>query len=72
MASKAKSKCLICGKNKPHSRGACQSCLKDCYELIRLNRASDDELVKKGLLLPSLRMGRKKMSSPVLAKLRGK
>jgi hypothetical protein len=72
MASKAKSKCLICGKNKPFSRGACQSCLGDCHELIRLGQTTDETLIKKGMLLPSQRQGRKVQPSPVLAKLKGK
>lgn len=72
MATKGKAKCLICGKNKPYSRGACQSCLGDCHELIRSGQTTDEALVKKGLLLPTLRPGRKVQPSPVLAKLKGK
>jgi hypothetical protein len=72
MASKAKSKCLICGRNKPYSRGVCQSCGRDCHELIRLGKTTDAKLVAEGLLLPTKRVGRRVKLSPVLVRLRNK
>ena len=72
MASKAaaaKSKCLICKKNKPYSRGACQSCLSDVRELVRIGQTTDDDLVAKKLLLPKQRVGPKRVLSPLLQRL---
>jgi hypothetical protein len=66
----AKAKCRICLKNKPHSRGACQSCLREMRTLIRLGRISKGKAMEV-LLLPPKKLGRKARPSPVLAKLNG-
>jgi hypothetical protein len=68
-ATKAKDKCLICRDNKPYSRGACQSCLADVRELVRIGQTSDDDLVRKGLLEPKKRVGPKRKPSPLMLKL---
>jgi hypothetical protein len=67
---KAPAKCLVCGRNKPHSRGACQSCLREMRTLIRLGRVSKGKAAEV-LLLPPKKPGRKAKPSPVLAKLNG-
>jgi hypothetical protein len=66
----AKAKCRICLKNKPHSRGACQSCLREMRVLKRLGRIKGAQM--ESLLLPSKPLGRKAKPSPVLAKLNGR
>jgi hypothetical protein len=75
MATKAKAvtaetTCVICEKNKPHSRGACQSCLREMRVLKRLGRIKGAQM--ESLLLPSKPLGRKAKPSPVLAKLNGR
>lgn len=69
-AVKAKAICLICDKNKPHSRGACQSCLREMRVLKRLGRIKGAQM--ESLLLPPKPLGRKAKLSPVLAKLNGR
>jgi hypothetical protein len=68
-AVKAPAKCVICEKNKPHSRGACQSCLREMRTLIRLGRIKGKQM--EAILLPPKKLGRKAKPSPVLAKLSG-
>jgi hypothetical protein len=71
-AVKARATCLICKKNKPYSRGACQSCLADVRELVRIGQTTDDELVKDGLLLRKLKLGPKRMDSPLVTLLKAR
>ncbi len=66
---KAEAKCLICKTRSVHSRGACQSCLRDAYELIRLGQTTEDKLESQRLLLPKDKPGRKIATSPLLMKL---
>ena len=72
MAAKTKTvtpedKCVICKKNKPHSRGACQSCLREMRTLVRIGQVKPSK--RESLLLPKKPLGRKPRSSGALAKL---
>lgn len=65
----AESKCLICKIRKTWSRGICQPCNRDVQELVRIEKVTEDDLMNRGLLLPSKTPGRKIKPSPLLTKL---
>lgn len=57
-ASKTKPrKCLAC-KNKHFSRGLCKRCLSVARGKIDRGETSEEQLIKRGLMLPPMKQGR--------------
>lgn len=66
MAERKRSKpgrCKTAGcKNKSQSRGLCQTCLREAWDMIYRGAVTEDQLVARGKMNPRQRAGRPRIS----------
>lgn len=61
-SAKTPKKCLTPGCNKPAgSRGLCDACRRSAYRAIAGDKSKEEQLVKRGKILPSRRPRRKSL-----------